>query len=258
MSSEIIDSRHGAGDFGDGHINAARPLAESIKQADKPRHLAVILDGNRRWAKRHSMSDVEAYRLGAERAVELAANCHLEGIEFLTLWALSKDNLNRPSDTVDSLLQIIAAGLRDIAGSGCWHIHPIGELALLPAAIRDTLLELDRQTASTAATLNIAMAYSGRDDMIEAISGLIREHPSCHGTPEEIGRTIAQRLSTAAQPEVDLVIRTSGERRLSGFMPWQAADAELYFTSTDWPDFTYQHLMAALEDYRRRDRRHGL
>jgi short-chain Z-isoprenyl diphosphate synthase len=234
----------------------------TLREADTPAHVAVILDGNRRWAARHAVPTAQAYQLGARRAVELTACCHLRGIRYLTLWALSQKNLRRSSEQIGPLLEVIVAGLSDIAASRRWRIHHLGEADLLPEPIQHVISKIVWQTSRDGpGTLNVAIAYDGRDDIASAVRGLILAGEAAHpadlvarnGLPTLLGKHFA----TVGQPDPDLVIRTSGEYRLSGFMPWQTAYSELYFTEVDWPDFTAEQLDCALNSYRSRRRRYG-
>ncbi|MGH4008586.1 MAG: polyprenyl diphosphate synthase [Pseudonocardiaceae bacterium] len=231
-------------------------------EVNTPAHVAVILDGNRRWAARHAVPTAQAYQLGARRAVELTTCCHLRGIRYLTLWALSQENLRRPPEQIGSLLEVIIAGLSDIAASHRWRIHHLGEPDLLPESIRCAISEIVRETSHDApGTLNVAIAYNGRDDIASAVRSLILAGQTTHSAQrvacDGLSTLLGDHFATAGQPDPDLVIRTSGEYRLSGFMPWQTAYSELYFTRVDWPDFTTEQLDCALDSYRSRQRRHG-
>jgi short-chain Z-isoprenyl diphosphate synthase len=230
---------------------------------NNPAHLAVILDGNRRWAERHGVPTAYAYRVGADRAVELAANCHTRGIRYLTVWALSQENLGRPEQQISPLVDAITGGLRAIAGQGHWRIRHLGRADLLPEAVRYELADLAEATEDlTPGVLNVAMAYSGRQDIAAAVRELVLDEQRLPEADRRLARAdimtlLTEHLATAGQPDPDLVVRTSGEQRLSGFMPWQAAYSELYFTPVDWPDFTAAHLDRALESFHSRHRRNG-
>jgi short-chain Z-isoprenyl diphosphate synthase len=232
-----------------------------------PEHLAVILDGNRRWARTHAVAMEQAYLAGAHRVVELAAACHERGIRHLTVWALSRENLDRPAAQLEPLLAAVTEGLGRIAATRRWRLRHLGDPALLPPGTRTRLRALIEHTAQAGpGVLNVAIAYSGRRDLTDAVRSLIVEHePPGHPDPAgpetadaAIEDELSARLATAGQPDPDLVVRTSGELRLSGFMPWQAAYAELYFSPVDWPDFDAAELDRALDSYRARDQRHGL
>jgi short-chain Z-isoprenyl diphosphate synthase len=232
---------------------AAPPRAGQV-----PRHLAVILDGNRRWARQCRLPDIEAYRVGAARVHDLITWCEEAGIAFVTVWALSLDNLHRGTAAVDEIVQTVTEGLRVMAARGRWRIRAIGALDQISPHQAAALHALDQQTRGfRGVTLNVAIAYSGRSDIVNAVRALV-QHQAGQEREEAVTETrLAQHLSTAGQPDIDLVIRTSGEQRLSGFMPWQTAEAELYFTPTSWPDFARAHFDQALHWYAHRDRRFG-
>ncbi|MEU5420152.1 polyprenyl diphosphate synthase [Streptomyces sp. NPDC020799] len=223
------------------------------------RHVAVILDGNRRWAQGRRVPLEQAYRQGALRVHDLVSWCEQAGVRAVTVWALSQDNLHRRPQEVAQILDSVTHGLERIVTTTRWHIRLVGDLDRIPAhhTVRLRTLALRSARAQRAGTLTIAVAYDGRADIVTAIRSLLHER-----TPEE--RTcpidesaVGRHLSTAGQPDIDLVIRTSGEQRLSGFMPWQAAHAELYFTDTLWPDFTRGDFDEARRWFAGRQRRHG-
>ncbi|UBI41300.1 MULTISPECIES: polyprenyl diphosphate synthase [Streptomyces] len=221
-----------------------------------PRHVAVILDGNRRWAAEHRLPLFAAYRAGAVRVHELAGWCEQAGITFVTVWALSRDNLRRAPAVVRQITGAVTAGLQTMASTRRWRIRIIGAMDELRPEDARTLREITEQTRHIQGiTLNVAVAYSGRDDIVSAVRSLIRSDGAGGGAVTE--DRLARHLSTAGQPDVDLVIRTSGEQRLSGFMVWQVAEAELYFTDTAWPDFDHHSFDAALRWYHGRHRRFG-
>ncbi|MCC3778323.1 polyprenyl diphosphate synthase [Streptomyces sp. UNOB3_S3] len=224
-----------------------------------PRHLAVILDGNRRWAERHGLPLADAYQAGADRVRELLCWCDELGIPFVTVWALSQDNLYREPKVVDQIVEAITAGLRGMAAEARWPIRVVGSLERLPhqeqaAALR--AVERDSATAS-GARLTVAVAYDGRQEIVAAVQELVRAYTAGSLAGELTEQRLVDFLCTAGQPDVDLLIRTSGETRLSGFMPWQTAYAEFYFTPVYWPDFDRGHFGEALEAYADRDRRRG-
>ncbi|MGW1074875.1 polyprenyl diphosphate synthase [Streptomyces sp. NPDC002537] len=223
-----------------------------------PRHLGVIPDGNRRWARAHGVSSIEAYREGAGKVGELMDWCDNEGIGWVTVWALSTLNLSRPTPVVSALVTVITDGLRAMAETRKWRIRPIGALDLLPQQQADRLRDIARDTADAhGATLNAAVVYEGREEIVAAVRRLIVDMQTGVAPAAVTEDLIAAHLTTAGQPDLDLVIRTSGEQRLSGFMPWQATQAELYFTPTLWPDFTKRQFDEALHWYSHRQRRFG-
>ncbi|WP_199931041.1 polyprenyl diphosphate synthase [Streptomyces sp. CB02923] len=220
--------------------------------------MAVIMDGNRRWAVRHSRTETDAYQTGALRVHDLMTWCEEAGIAFVTVWALSQDNLHRGTAAVDGIVQAVRDGVREMAATRRWCIRFIGALDQLPPQQATALRALAHQTRDIrGVTLNVALAYCGRSDIVDAVRALVEQKtgPACDGAVTE--DRLTQHLSTAGQPDIDLVIRTSGEQRLSGFMPWQTAEAELYFTSTPWPDFDRADFEKALQWYADRDLRFG-
>ncbi|MFF4160818.1 polyprenyl diphosphate synthase [Streptomyces sp. NPDC001678] len=225
-----------------------------------PRHLAVILDGNRRWAERHSLPLADAYQAGADRVRELLCWCDELGISYVTVWALSQDNLYREPKVVDQIVNAVTEGLERIAAEGRWSIRIIGALEHLPHQEQAAALRaVERDSAmATGARLTVAVAYDGRREIVAAAQELLRAYAEGSIVGELTEQRLADFLSTAGQPDVDLLIRTSGESRLSGFMPWQTAYAEFYFTPVYWPDFDRRHFAVALAAYAERDRRRGL
>lgn len=241
--------------------NELTTVAERKLDVSSLRHLAVILDGNRRWAKLHGRPVVDAYRVGAARVHELMTWCDQARIPFVTVWAMSQGNLHRDPTVVAEIIQVVTDGVRAMAATGRWRIRMIGALDRLPEEHACALRALEQDTHGIrGVTLNVAIAYSGRSDIIDAVRALIQEQLQHSELPlyETVTEHhLAQHLSTAGQPEIDLIIRTSGEQRLSGFMPWQTAEAELYFTDTAWPDFDQNSFEQALHWYARRERRFG-
>ncbi|MEU3350817.1 polyprenyl diphosphate synthase [Streptomyces sp. NPDC037389] len=225
-----------------------------------PRHLAVILDGNRRWAERHSLPLADAYQAGADRVRELLCWCDELRISYVTVWALSQDNLYREPKVVDQIVEAITAGLRGMAAEARWPIRVVGSLDHLPHQEQAVALRaVERDSATAPGTrLTVAVAYDGRREIVAATQALICAYIEGSMAGELTEQRLADFLSTAGQPDVDLLIRTSGESRLSGFMPWQTAYAEFYFTPVYWPDFDHRHFGEAIDAYADRDRRRGL
>ncbi|MFE3583286.1 polyprenyl diphosphate synthase [Streptomyces vinaceus] len=223
------------------------------------RHLAVILDGNRRWASAHGRPLAEVYQLGATRVRHLLEWCDEAGVQYATVWALSQDNMRRNPEEVATVVDAVINGLSDIAAARRWPIRPLGALDQLPARCAAQLRAFEADTAGArGTTLNVAVAYSGRDDITQAVRTLVYRHGGENLDTATTELLLSRYLSTAGQPDPDLVIRTSGEQRLSGFMLWQTAQAELYFSPTPWPDFDHDAFTEALRWYTHRTRRHGL
>ncbi|MFD4739057.1 polyprenyl diphosphate synthase [Streptomyces virginiae] len=228
-----------------------------------PRHIAVIVDGNRRWARRHHTHPAAAYRRGGDRVHELLTWCQVAGISAVTLWPLSADNLRRDPDDVCALAQVITEVVCELADAGCWRLHLFGNPALLGDDARRRVRGAVRRTGRVSGmAVNIAVAYDGREDITAAVRSLLAEHAGRGTAVADIvdGLTsdqIARHLALTGQPPVDLIIRTSGEQRLSGFLPWQSAYSEFYFCDVNWPDFSRADFDAALLSYSRRSRRYG-
>ncbi|NYI08030.1 isoprenyl transferase [Allostreptomyces psammosilenae] len=229
-----------------------------------PRHVGVILDGNRRWARTAGSSTAEGHRKGADKIQELLGWCEETGVEVVTLWLLSTDNLNRPPEELAQLLEIIEDAVRGLAETGRWRVHPVGALDLLPGRTREVLQEAERATdAVRGLTVNVAVGYGGRQEIAHAVRSLLKEHAATGSSIEELAEIldvehIAQHLYTKDQPDPDLIIRTSGEQRLSGFLLWQSAHSEFYFCEAYWPAFRKVDFLRALRDYAARHRRFGV
>ncbi|OXI71669.1 di-trans,poly-cis-decaprenylcistransferase [Burkholderia sp. MS389] len=239
------------------------PAASETARPPLPTHLAVILDGNRRWADRLGLPAVDGYRAGGRNVHALLSWCEEAGIPFVTLWPLSTENLNRDAAQLRGLLAVIADVIDELAAGGRWRLHVIGDLTKLPPATAERIGAAQQRTAHACGLdVNIAVAYSGRLDLLHAVRSLIAEHVAA-GTVDQLlaqlsPELIASRLYTAGQPEPDLVIRTSGEQRLSNFMLWQTAFSEFYFTPTCWPDFGRDDFEQAIDAYGKRARRFGM
>jgi short-chain Z-isoprenyl diphosphate synthase len=240
-----------------------RRLLASLKDADTPRHVGVILDGNRRWAKASGSTPSRGHQAGAAKITELLGWCEESGVEVVTLWLLSTDNLARPDAELAPLLGIIEDVVRDLVVSRRWRLHPVGALDLLPPDTARVLKEAAAATSDVDGMLvNVAVGYGGRREIADAVRSLLADH-AAKGTPmADLAQTldadqIAEHLYTRGQPDPDLVIRTSGEQRLSGFMLWQSAHSEFYFCEAYWPDFRRVDFLRALRSYAQRHRRYG-
>lgn len=228
-----------------------------------PRHVAVILDGNRRWARAHHTDSAVAYRRGGDRVHELLTWCEAAGMSAVTLWPLSADNLRRDPGDVRVLVRVITEVVCELAGAGRWQLNLFGNTALLGQSAGRRVCDAVRRTAAVSGmTVNIAVAYDGREDIASAVRSLLTEHADRGTAVADIvdgltSEQIARHVSLTGQPPVDLIIRTSGEQRLSGFLAWQSAYSEFYFCDVNWPDFTRADFDAALLSYNRRSRRYG-
>lgn len=239
-------------------------LVREVRRDQIPGHVGIILDGNRRWARAMGYADAaEGHRRGAEKIAELLDWCEELGIGVVTIWLLSTENLRRDPDEVGQLLEIIEETVRELAADEHWKIRALGNLELLPDSTREVLREAeDRAKAHTGLILNVAVGYGGRQEIVDAISRMM-ESQAAHGLSlAEAAKTvtsddIARHLYTAGLPDPDLVIRTSGEVRLSGFLLWQTAHSEWYFCDPYWPDFRRIDFLRAVRAYQQRHRRFG-
>jgi short-chain Z-isoprenyl diphosphate synthase len=228
-----------------------------------PKHVGVMLDGNRRWAKAVGQDAAHGHRAGAANISPLLQWCEELGVEVVTLWLLSTDNLNRPAAELSELLGIIEEAVSDLASEQRWRLHPVGALDLLPAGTARRLKEASEQTRDVDGLIvNIAVGYGGRREIADAVRSLLSDHASRGTSIEELADTldvehIAEHLYTKGQPDPDLVIRTSGEQRLGGFLLWQSAHSEFYFCEAYWPDFRRVDFLRAVRAYAERERRFG-
>jgi short-chain Z-isoprenyl diphosphate synthase len=230
-----------------------------------PRHVAIMLDGNRRWARAAGFEDVnEGHLAGARHIDNLLDWCSEVGVEHVTLWLLSTDNLSRPEGELQPLLDIIAGVAEELSADGKpWRVTAVGALDLLPEPTATALKTAESRTATrTGLMVNVAVGYGGRREIADAVRSLLQEHAAAGTSIEELAEFldvdhIAEHLYTKGQPDPDLVIRTSGEQRLSGFLLWQSAHSEFYFCDALWPDFRKIDFLRALRDYGTRHRRYG-
>lgn len=232
---------------------------------ERPRHVAVMLDGNRRWAREAGFVDVnDGHRVGAAKITDLLAWCEEEGVQVVTLFLLSTDNLTRPADELDPLLEIIADVVDELTGPAApWRVRIVGALDLLPPEIAHRLAAAAERTGGRRGLeLNVAVGYGGRQEIADAVRKLLLRHAEEGTSIEELAEVldvdhIAENLYTSGQPDPDLVIRTSGEQRLSGFLLWQSAHSEFWFCEAYWPEFRKVDFLRALRDYAARHRRFG-
>ncbi len=242
-----------------------RRLARALVGAPIPCHVGVIMDGNRRWARATGLEDVASgHRRGADKIVDLLGWCDDAGVGVVTLFMLSTDNLLRAEQEVAALLGIIEEVAVDLSRPGRrWQLRPVGALELLPAETAAVLKQAEEDTVGRpGATVNLAVGYGGRREIADAVRSLLAQHATRGTSLEELVDSleiehIAEHLYTRGQPDPDLVIRTSGEQRLSGFLLWQTANAEFHFTDVYWPDFRRVDFLRALRDYAARHRRFG-
>ncbi|HOP35586.1 MAG TPA: isoprenyl transferase [Syntrophales bacterium] len=227
-----------------------------------PRHIAVIMDGNGRWAKQRSLKRIEGHRKGAQSVREIVRACREIGVRYLTLFAFSVENWQRPREEVTALMvllrEYLLSELEEMLENGI-SLRSIGNVEALPPLIRETLAEIEDKTkGNDRMTLTLALSYGGRDEIVTAAREIARRSRAGTLKEEEITKeTFSRFLFTAAMPDPDILIRTSGEYRISNFLLWQMAYTELYFTDVLWPDFSREHLLRAIADYQNRERRFG-
>ncbi|CAN5882759.1 isoprenyl transferase [soil metagenome] len=240
-----------------------RRLMRRLDPAQAPHHVGVMIDGNRRWAKAFGAATADGHRAGADRLLDFLGWCDDAGVQIVTVYLLSTDNLQRPPRELSPLIAIIEDLTSTICRTGRWQVRPIGALDLLPAATARHLKEATEATRGTeGTTVNLAVGYGGRRELADAVRALLQQHAGRGTSIEELADVldvehIAEHLYTAGQPDPDLVIRTSGEQRLSGFLLWQSANSEFFFCDVLWPDFRRIDLLRALRSYAARERRFG-
>ena len=240
-----------------------RRLKAELSDAVVPKHIGVILDGNRRWAKSLGATASQGHRAGAGKIAEFLDWSEGAGVSIVTLWLLSTDNLARDEGELGELLRIICEAVSLLADQGRWKLAVVGDLALLPEQVSEDLRTSVARTASVQGmTVNVAVGYGGRHEITEAVRSMMREASAKGLTLDELADSftdadITAHVYTKDQPDPDLVIRTSGEQRLSGFMLWQSVHSEYYFCEVYWPDFRRVDFLRALRSYAQRERRMG-
>ncbi len=227
-----------------------------------PRHIAIILDGNGRWAKQRGLARIFGHEEGARAVRQSVEGCGELGVEYLTLYAFSQENWQRPKVEVTALMHLLQKFLRDTTPELMERnvrLQAIGRVEQLPKACRGQLdLSIEQTAANTGLTLILALSYGARTEIIDAVKSIVREVAAGHLDEATIDSDLFSRhLYTRDYPDPDLLIRTSGEMRLSNFLLWQLSYAEIHFTRVLWPDFRKQDLLEAVHDYSNRQRRFG-
>ncbi|MDF3310368.1 isoprenyl transferase [Rhodococcus sp. ACS1] len=243
-----------------------RRLLKRLDGLQHPRHIAVMCDGNRRWARENGFEDVShGHRMGALKISEMLGWCDAAGIEMATIYLLSTENLRRDPEELDTLLEIITDVVEEISGPDKnWSVKIVGALDLLPAEQSRRLRDAAAGTEGRTGThVNVAIGYGGRQEIADAVQSLLSEKLLAGLSGDELVKSITidgidGHLYTSGQPDPDLVIRTSGEQRLSGFLLWQSAYSEIWFTEAYWPEFRRVDFLRALRDYAARHRRFGV
>lgn len=237
-------------------------LKEEVQSKNLPKHIAIIMDGNGRWAKQQGMMRAFGHENGTKAVKQTVEACAEIGIENLTLYAFSTENWNRPKLEVQTLMKLLVSSLKKeikTLQDNNIKLSAIGNLNSLPKKVFKELHEVIEQTnANTRMTLTLALSYGSREELLNTVKEISIKVKNNIISLEKIDESIInEHLYTRNLPDVDLLIRTSGEQRISNFLLWQIAYAELYFTSVLWPDFTKQHLHEAIIEYQKRERRFG-
>lgn len=242
----------------------AKKMMEDIRQHPVPRHLAVIMDGNRRYAFEEGLSPQEGHRIGGSKLEEVVAWCHEVDIEGLTVFAFSTDNFKRSQEEVEHLMNLFAKDLQRLATDERIHEHEvrvkvIGETDALPEHVVAATSEVEEATRNYEQHyFNIAIGYGGREEIVEAVRQIARDVKNDEVDPDEVKKDlISSYLYTADSPDPDLILRTSGEERISNFLLWQLAYAELYFSDVYWPALKKTDFLNVIQSYQKRQRRYG-
>ena len=237
-------------------------IVRDLDFSKTPHHVGVILDGNRRWAKANpNQGDPNGHKAGASKIIEFLGWCDDADVRVVTLWLLSTDNFKRSAAEIDELLQIIGDTVDELAATGRWNIKAVGALDLLPEWLSQKLNNL-KPIRNDGVEVNVAISYGGRREIVDAVKSYLGEaEKSGHSLDQAKANLSAENISkflyTAGQPDPELLIRTSGEQRLGGFMLWQSASSEFYFCEAYWPDFRRVDFLRALRAYSLRQRRFG-
>jgi short-chain Z-isoprenyl diphosphate synthase len=242
-----------------------RRLLAHLDRSRLPQHVAVMADGNRRWARLNAPGEtlVAGYEAGAAKLRDFVTWCDEVGLRIVTLWVLSPNNLDRSEEEITPLLGVIVSLVESLADEGIWRVQIVGALDLLPDETAAALRAASARTAHNQGMhINVAVSYAGRHELRDAFRSLLAEEASKGTTLPELAETveidmIADHLYTAGQPDPDLIIRTSGEQRLSDFLIWQSAHSEFYFCEALWPDFRRVDFLRALRSFAQRERRFG-
>ena len=224
-----------------------------------PKHIAIIPDGNRRWADKKGMGKEQAYAIGIRHIGDVLKWCKESGVQMLTMWGFSTDNMKRDSQEVATLFELFKKNLNEAISSDDRNkrelrVRFFGRIDIFPRIIQEMMRKAEEITAGGERKyqLNLMLGYGGREELVDAVNSLLKK-----GMQNVDEKTISESLYTKNISDPDLIIRTSGELRLSGFMPWQSCYSEFYFSKKLWPDFSKKDFLAALKDYARRKRRFG-
>ena len=238
-----------------------KPDMPTLDMDNIPKHIAIIMDGNGRWAKRRGLPRTDGHRAGAKTLEDITDYCGKIGVKFLTVYAFSTENWKRPKEEVDAIMNLIYEYLSKmeklLGGKDC-RIRVIGDRSALSKKLQDKIAEVEEYTGSrTGPTLNIALNYGGRDEIVRAVKNAASSAAEGNVLVDSINEEYVNGLMyTGDNPEVDLIIRPSGEKRLSNFLLWQCAYSEFWYSNTCWPDFTERHMRMAIAEFQKRNRRH--
>lgn len=235
---------------------------ELKKSGEIPTHIAIIMDGNGRWAKKRGLPRAAGHKRGVDTVRDIVEACAQIGVKFLTLYTFSTENWNRPKDEVSTLMRLLLNSLRsrlDELAKNDIKLTCIGDISSLPNEVQKQLMtDIERTKNNKRMTLNLALSYSGRWELIEAVKSLLERMYENKLNPDDISeKMISENLTTKNLPDPDLLIRTSGEFRVSNFLLWQIAYTEFVILDVLWPDFSRSHLYGAIEEFRKRERRFG-
>lgn len=241
-------------------------MAIEIDKTRVPQHVAIIMDGNGRWAAERGKPRSYGHQAGVDTVRRITSECTRLGVKFLTLYTFSTENWNRPADEISALMGLVLTSLEDeIFMKNNVRFRVIGDIARLPQMVQDKLLEvMDNTAGNTAMTMVVALSYSARWEITHAVKQIVAEALQQKGSADDAAiidaiseETVGQHLATAFMPDPDLLIRTGGELRISNYLLWQIAYSELYFSDVYWPDFSEDDLHRAIQSYQQRQRRYG-
>ena len=238
-------------------------MLDLIDSKKLPRHIAIIMDGNGRWAQEQGQDRLFGHFHGVESVRNIVEGCSDLGIQYLTLYTFSTENWDRPQHEVNGLMELMAETIRKevpLLNKNNIHLHVIGDLKLLPEyAMKELNEAIEMTSANTGLNLILALSYSSRWELVNAVKKIALDVKEGKIQPEEVDQILLEKyLVTSDFPDPELMIRTSGEFRISNFLLYQLAYAELYFTNTRWPDFRKENLYEAIVDFQKRERRYGM
>ena len=236
-------------------------LIQKLDFSQTPHHIGIIVDGNRRWAKANTVETKSGHQAGANKILEFLNWCESAQVKIVTIWLLSTDNFKRSQEELDSLLKIIANVVEELSATNRWNIKVVGALDVLPDWMAQQFKKLPLNSKSSM-DVNIAIGYGGRREIVDAIKSYLHSERDKGASIEQAAaelndEVISKYLYTAGQPDPELLIRTSGEQRLGGFLLWQSTHSEFYFCEAYWPDFRHVDFLRALRSYSQRQRRFG-